>query len=154
VRVLVCRVGNEPVVEDVLHPFNFTKHGLLDGRYIESLGLSNDLLLLCAEEKEGLEFNRSFIARAPTVPEDASFVIRRSPGLAEPGELGVHKLYGNFVVQQVRGDYPLEVDMTDANIRTCMELFALCKFCHKEPKAYPGAVYCGAACTAQAEASK
>jgi hypothetical protein len=105
-----------------------------------------------------LKFNRDVPSRCPYLPEDPSFVVdtRKGPpeSYAKPGEMGYFAVAGDFVLTKIaNGEH---VSLSDRAIKTFSALLALpkCARCKVNPLAYRGAVYCGAACSEQAEAGE
>jgi hypothetical protein len=155
-KILVLRVDEEPKVEDVLNPFNFCKQSLgLD--YIEVKTL-HDGVIIYHDENAGkkLRFNRDVLDIAPHLPK-ASFTIEFGPKRprADPGEVGYHRLYGNFILTKNDGDGE-NADLTEEELHNYSAMLRLqynagkCRRCGKQV-AYHGAIFCGAACTARYE---
>lgn len=96
-RVLVCRVGVQPRVEMVKNDYYSLK--TLVGGYLESISLEPGIDLWCNEEALLLELplNRVFPARAARLPKNLN-VVYLSSNLALPGELGEHRIHGDFFI--------------------------------------------------------
>lgn len=161
-KVLVCRVGEDPKVEEVASPFDFCRSFLINGGYVEAkLIVVNDRTrVVCYWDEDAkskkLSFNREVPARALPLPK-TDFVIdtreRPPEAYAQPGEMGYFEVLGDFLITKAdnEGD---PVDLTDEELQTLVPLLELpkCKRCKKKILAYKTAVYCGAACSARAEA--
>jgi len=150
-RVLVCRVGQEPIAEEIdpgLEPMQ-----KIVGGYVECLGLEKNVDLWCNEEgRYTLPLNRRFAARAPQVdPKEWSFVIKSDPNLADPGQMGYHEIHGDFFVAGADNEEGETVSLPEAAIEKYTKVFGLqCVRCN-ERLAHPGAIFCGAACAARTE---
>lgn len=159
-KILVCRVGKEPQVEDVEDVFKFGKE-MLDDAFIETqtIVVGEEIVrAFWAENHGNLKFNRLVPSRCPYIPENIDFIIdtRVGPpeGYAEPGEMGYFDTFGDFLLTRiVDGEH---ADISEQGLKTFAALLALpkCKRCKKNTLAYPGAVYCGAGCSARAEAGE
>lgn len=158
-KILVCRIGEDPKVEDVDDVFHWTSK-LLDHAFIETQTITVDkeaVTMFFAEDiGNKLKFNRNVPSRCPYIPEDVDFVIdtRKGPpeSYAKPGEMGYFAVNGHFILTKiVNGGHR---SLSDRAIKTFSALLATpkCARCKTKPLAYPGAVYCGAACSAMAEA--
>jgi len=161
-KVLVCRVGEEPKVEEVENPFKFCQMSLIGGGYIEAkLIVVNDKSRVVAywdeaDERKNLPFNRNIPVRALPPAITPNFVVdtRKGPPemYAKPGELGYFAIRGNFLITKAdnNGDH---ISLNDEEIQTLSQLLAIpkCLRCGIHPPAYPGAKYCGAACSQEAE---
>lgn len=103
-RVLVCRVGQAPVVE-AIHQTNASYLDALQsivGGYVTAVALEDGVDLWCNDDAHalGLELNRVIPTVAPPVPagfEDA-FRIEMGDDLAEPGELAEWRIYGDCLI--------------------------------------------------------
>ena len=97
---------------------------------------------------------RDIPARGKPIPPDVQFVIRPADA-AEPGELGIYRIFGNFLLTRHRNGG--NVSLTAEEIVRYSQMLSLssvegrCKRCGN-PLAYPGALFCGAACSARYEA--
>jgi hypothetical protein len=129
IRVLVCRIEAEPVVEEIDTGLDAMQK--LVGGYIAVLGLDADVDLWYNEEGYGLPLNRQFAARAPEVPEGFDFVIAMDDNLAAPGEMGVHVLRGDFFLAR-HDDKGGTTSLTDGDIEKYREMFALERSACKE----------------------
>lgn len=158
-KILVCRVGEEPKVEEVDDVFSFTSE-LVDHAYIETQTIVVDQEEVTAFFAENvgnkLKFNRNIPAVCPYIPEDVDFVVDTRKMLpefyAKSGQLGFYRIHGHFVLTKiVNGGHR---SLSERAIKTFSALLEVpkCKRCNKNPLAYPGAVYCGAGCSARAEA--
>jgi hypothetical protein len=105
VRVLVCRVGHEPRLEDAAT--DLASLQALVGGYLECVGLGDGVDLWCNESGriDGLPFNREVPGRSPWVPEeDWDLIIRVDDDLAPPGAMGVHLVHGDFFLATASED--------------------------------------------------
>ncbi len=164
-KIIVCRMNQEPSVEDVKDVYKFAKE-LMNDAFIETQGLilndSEVARALWAENVgERLKYNRSVPSQCPYVPEDVSFVVDTRVGppesYAKPGQMGYFAVHGDFVITKVRNGDGAWIDLSERAIKTYLALLALPKCARKtcdKPLAYPGAMYCGAGCTARAEAGE
>lgn len=156
-KIIIVRVGEEPKVEDVQDPFMFAKTSLLKGDYVETLTLPGGVVAYFDEGSvRGLVFNRAILAKAPPIP-NADFIIDRAKDRAAPGEVGEHRIRGNFLLTR-HGNQNC-VDLTSDDILLYMSMLTLetvdgrCKRCGKLV-AYSSALFCGAACSARSEAGE
>ena len=158
-KILVCKVGEEPKVEEVDNVFKFASE-LMNHEFIETqtIAVDNELVTAFFAENVGnkLKFNRNVPARCPYIPEDVDFTVdtRKAPPefYAKSGEMGYYAIAGHFILTKiVNGGHR---SLSDRSIKTFTALLEIpkCKRCKKNPLAYPGAVYCGAGCSARAEA--
>lgn len=103
-KVIVCRVGEEPKVEEVKSPFQFTSQELLGGGFVEMTHLDDGVIIYSDEEGrlKNLPRNRDIPTTAHPVDTEATFVIEirdpDDPPFAKPGEAGYHRIYGNFLL--------------------------------------------------------
>ena len=147
-RVLVCRVEQEPVVEEVTPGFESLQK--IVGGYLEYICIEEGIDLWCNEEGRilNLPLNRRFAARAPTV-EPGVAVIKMDENLADPGQWGYHAIHGDFFLARSDSEGST-TSLTDEDIQRFSKLFALrCATC-SEALEHAGAVYCGATCAARA----
>jgi hypothetical protein len=160
--VIVCRVGEEPKVEKVSNIFTFAQQSVLKGGLVEQqpLNLTEECLVALWDEEskmKKLPINRAVPARGPHLLPADFVVDMRDPTkqYAKPGELGYFEVYGNFIITKLDGDGEY-VSLTDAEIRFLLPFFELgkCEYCRENPVAYPGARFCGAACSAEWEIHK
>lgn len=122
IRVLVCRVGQEPTVEEMDTGLDAMQ--ALVGGYIAVLSLDADVDLWYNEEGYGLPLNRQFAARAPELPFEVDFVIALDDNLAAPGEMGVHVLRGDLFLAR-HDDKGATTSLTDADVEKYRAMFAL-----------------------------
>ena len=115
-RVLVFRIGSVSKVEDVENPFHFAKMSLISGDDIESLTLDDGVAVYMGENARHLDLplNREIPARMPTFPDDIFIIDTRKEPSPAPGEMGVHRIYGNCLLTR-HGDEDC-IDLTDADI--------------------------------------
>ena len=115
-RILVFRVGHKVELEDSSNPFNHAKE-LIGGGYVESLTLEDGVVVYCDENGRhlGLPINRVIPARMPEFPSDMFVIDTRQDGGPPPGEMGVHRIYGNFLLTR-HGEEDC-IDLTDADIQ-------------------------------------
>lgn len=128
-KVLVCKVGEEPKVEEVLQPFYYCQERLLGGGYIEAKLITvNKARVVCYWDEDGdqknLPFNRNVPALAmPVPPHDFSIDMRKDPpeAYAKPGELGYFPVRGNFLITKAnsKGDH---ISLSDEEIQTLIPL--------------------------------
>jgi hypothetical protein len=147
-RVLVCRVEQEPVVEEVTPGFESLQKVVGGG--LEYIAIEEGIDLWCNDEGRimGLPLNRRFAARAPSV-EPGVAVIKMDDNLADPGQWGYHQIHGDFFLARNDAEGST-TSLTDEDIQRFTKLFGLrCVTCSEALK-HAGAVYCGAACAAQA----
>lgn len=133
-KIIVCKWGMQPVIEEVKNPFEYTKEVLLGGGYLEAkLIVVNDKTRVVAHWDEdskmkGLPFNRNVPARALAPMLKPEFVVdtREHPPehYAKPGEMGYFPICGNFSITKAnnKGDY---VDLNAEEIATLMPLLTL-----------------------------
>jgi hypothetical protein len=128
IRVLVCRVGKQPVVETVVNALK-TWQSLVKGPN-ESSGTIDIVYLYAGVEmivndngRYECVFNRKVPGRAPSIPPDATFVIR-PPNAAPPGALGYHEVYGDFVLSRTDED-GYQASLTDKDIEMWMRVLRL-----------------------------
>ena len=158
VRIIVCRVGEEPVIEDVQNPFNFFTTSVAPGAYVEAklfwVGKERVAVYWNEDARRGkLPINRP-IPCVVHLPQ-AQFVVdvREGPpeAYAKSGELGFFAIQGPFIITKAdnKGDH---ISLKDEEVRQLMPLLSLnCEQCGKFPRAYPGARFCGAGCSADYE---
>lgn len=115
-RVLVFRIGADAHVEDVENPFTFAKTSLIGGGDIEALTLEDGVVVYCNEHARNLEqpLNREIPARMPEFPADMFIVDTEPDKRPAPGQWGVHRIYGNFLLTR-HGDEDC-IDITDRDI--------------------------------------
>jgi len=66
--------------------------------------------------------NRDIPARAPAVPE-AAFVVMTDPHLAAPGNMGVHRVHGPFVLARHDRATDQPLSLTDEDVELYCSLF-------------------------------
>lgn len=162
-KVLVCRVGEDPKVEEVEDPYQFCLRSLFKGGFVEAklIQISDKSRVVVYWDEEArmrkLPFNRNVPVRAKAPNVKPDFVIDTRDGppemYAQPGELGYFPVLGNFLFTKAdsNGNH---ISLSDEEIQALMPYLALCENCHKESPAYPGARYCGAGCSQEAEMKK
>lgn len=96
IRVLFVAVGKPPEIRDIDTDLETMQK--LVGGYVEHLSIG-DFDFYCNEEAQmlNLPLNRLIPARAPEVPPD-TVVIKMDPNLADPGQMGVHMILGDFFI--------------------------------------------------------
>jgi hypothetical protein len=122
IRVLVCRVGAAPVVEELTASkdgHHLAAMQRVVGGLVTSIPLGDGVDLWCNDEGllRGLPLNRVIPTIAPALPpgfEDA-FIIRLGDDLAMPGEPGEWRIYGDFFLARADEDGRL-MGVTDADI--------------------------------------
>jgi hypothetical protein len=123
IRVLVVRTGQAPVVEEIDTGLDAMQ--ALVGGYIECLALDANVDLWRNEEGtiNGLPLNRRFAARAPELPPGLDFVIKLDPDLADPGQMGEHRIHGDFfLARHADGE---TASLTDDDIAKYSRAFTL-----------------------------
>lgn len=113
-KIIVCRVGEAPVIEDVGNVWAYAKSLCADDRdedpMIQVTPLENGLEVYSDEDALGkdLPFNRGVPTRAKPIPPGFTIddVINYEPGMCRPGQQGFHNLHGNFLL--ARFDFPKE----------------------------------------------
>lgn len=159
VKIIVCRVGDDPKIEEVENPFAFTRDSLLGGGYIEAkLVEVQDTRVVYYWDEDArmkrLKFNRNVPARAKHHGQYNFVVDARSHDhpYAKPGEMGFFPILGNFCVTKAdnNGDH---ISLNDYELGLLTKLLELhrCEHCKKNVVAYPEARFCGSACTAMHE---
>lgn len=124
IKIIVCRVGQQPTIEEVKNPWTFTKKLLADDYdkhpNLQIVTLEDGVALYSDEDGQGknLAFNRAVPDRAKPLPPGftASDIINPDPRLASPGERGFHHILGDFIL--ARNDYLTDksVSLTDDDI--------------------------------------
>lgn len=159
VKILVCRVGQDPKIEEVDQPFYFAQRSVLEGAYIEAKIITvNDgtrVVVYWDEDSRAkkLPFNRNVPARALPPAVKPGFVIdmRKDPPhyYAREGEMGFFPVLGNFIVTKAdeEGDH---ISLTDAEISTLVPLLTLpkCVWCG-ELVSSRQVKYCSSACAGE-----
>lgn len=155
-KVVVCRVGEEPKVEDVVNPYTFASASLGCG-YIQAklFWLEKDRVVFYWDEDalmKKLPLNRKLPAIVhPPDTYDFSVDTRPDPErYAKFGEQGYFPIHGPFLVTKAdaKGDH---VSLSQEEIVQLVKLLELkCEYCGLA-LAYPGARFCGAACSASHE---
>lgn len=140
-KVLVVRIGTEPIVEQVESPFDFARTSLLKGFFVEALTLRDGVCVYFDEDLDRqLIFNRSI----PTIVK----------GLSEGETFEYDHIRGNFLL--TRHSEGRNIDLSQKDIEYYTEALSLasnemkCKHCG-DPLGYSGALFCGAACCARYE---
>lgn len=159
-KVLVYRVGADPVVEDVDNVLKFAQKSLLNGGYVTTLSyrLSETSVVTFYWDEDGemkkLPYNRSLPATMSPPAIAPHFVVdtRKGPPekYAKPGEPGYFHILGNFLVtKHLDGE---NVDLSQEDITTVSSILELrCAYCKESRLAYAGARFCGAGCSAAHE---
>ena len=122
VRVLVCRVGAAPVVEELAATneghYLDAMQGIVGG-LVTAVSLEGGVDLWCNDEGivRGLPLNRVIPTVAPKIPpgfEDAA-IIMLGDDLARPGEPGEWRIYGDFFLARSTPDGEI-APVTDGDI--------------------------------------
>lgn len=105
INAIVVRVGETPVVKEI--ETNYETMRDLVGGMVQCVRLYDDVVMWCNEE--GLyrcEFNRNVPDRAKNNEwaELLGIVEVRPAGLAEPGEMGHHRVHGDFFLTRMDED--------------------------------------------------
>jgi hypothetical protein len=124
IQVLVVRTGQVPVVEEIDTGLDAMQ--AIVGGYIERLALDENVDLWCNEEGtiNGLSLNRRFAMQAPELPPGLDFVIKLDPDLADPGQMGEHRIYGDFFLAR-HDDDGETASLTDDDIAKYSRAFTL-----------------------------
>lgn len=111
IRVLVCRVGQSPTIEEVPNKFE-TWQKLVEG-YVQFVPLGDGIEMVCNEDGSHTCLPNCYVpGLAPNVKlSDYSFVIKPMDA-PPPGELGIHKTFGTIIIARTRGNHAL-VSLTD-----------------------------------------
>jgi len=122
IRVLVLRVGQAPVIEEIDTGLDAMQK--IVGGYVECLVLDRHVDLWCNEDGSamGLPLNRRFAARAPELPSGLDFAIFLAPDLADPGQMGEHRIHGDFFLARHDGDGGT-LSLTDEDIEKYHKVF-------------------------------
>ena len=149
VWVILCPVGKPARPERIDSTLEAMQR--LVGGDVQEVSLERDMLFYSNEDAMSLRlpFNRNIPARAKEIPEEAfSFVIRTSPDLAKPGEMGVFQVRGDFFIARNKNGELVDVTEDDERrYNGYLSEWAACPICGGK-LAYPQAIYCGAACAA------
>jgi len=124
IKILLCRVGEEPELVDIA-PALDKLQALVGGDLQEKVIDRNDtgpVVLAMNEDKKGLKLNSIMFDKGPT-PIDVDFSIRMQEGLAKSGQLGLHYVYGDIFIMQVRRD-GTETSLGKKEIERYTELFS------------------------------
>ncbi len=119
IKVLVCRVGENPVVEECESAFKHTQSILDEGRYVQVVPLDDGTELYCDEDgMDVLDFNRAVPCTAQPLPEGMTMadVIGWHPDMAKPGERGEHRIFGNFLIARHDSEKDEYLSLTDDDI--------------------------------------
>lgn len=123
INVLRVNVGQRPTVEEIDNRLD-DMQAIVSG-YIECLPLPGGIDLWLNEEGALIPLPVNFLvpAVAPMPPPDCSFIVYASPGLARPGERGVHIIHGDVFFAR-HDDEGETISLTDADIKMLMQTFA------------------------------
>lgn len=150
-KVLVCRLDEDPKVEDVKDPFNFCKMSLLEGAHLQAK------LIWVKDERVVFYWDEDARAKKTRFNRDVPVVVNESQGgyTLTPDSNIVFDIRGHFLVTKAdrKGDH---IDLKEIEILLLTLALTLpkCKRCKTKTLAYKGALYCGAACSARAEAGE
>jgi hypothetical protein len=101
IKAILCIVGEAPVVLDVPNTLDHWQE--LVGGYVQQVHLDDGVHLLSNEDglAQDLPFNGKVPGRAPRSPmEHVAFIVGPT-NRPEPGQMGVHRLCGNFALVRV-----------------------------------------------------
>ena len=129
IRVLVCRVGKRPVVEELVQ--------LRDGGNLKSMQAIVGGLLTCVDLGDGLDLwcnddslalghplNRVIPALAPIPPPGFDLIYMGEPEtFARPGELGEWRIHGDFFIARQDGDGGV-ASVTDVDVSEWCRVFS------------------------------
>lgn len=157
IKVITCRLGKNPSVDLVDDVYRHTHDDVIKGGYVEIEPLLNGVYLYCDEDglSKGLKYNRALPAYGVAMSREYDFVLyvgKEEP--APPGALGLHKVVGDFVLVQRAGSGVISMSKKneeDYLAWLSCDLSLLCRRCGKDVPTRSH-IYCGAACSAQAEA--
>jgi hypothetical protein len=122
VRVLVCRVGQAPVVEELTageEGHHLDAMQAIVGGLVTVISLEQGIDLWCNDEGilRGFPLNRVIPTVAPKLPPgfENAFLIMRGDDLAHPGEPGEWRIYGDFFLARSTPDGEI-ASVTDDDI--------------------------------------
>ena len=142
--VLLFLVGEKPSIHHAVNPWQYAKE-IIKG-YIEVTPLRDGVEILSDEDgiMRNLPFNRLIPSRTPEVNTDFwDFVIKMHPGLADPGQMGVFAIRGDFIMTRTRNGEP--APLTEEDIGKYSKLLGgqpPCPGCGHKPL-NSTATYCG-----------
>jgi len=118
IRVLICRVEQQPTVEDVPNKFETWQKLVAAGDqskgYVEFIRLSDDVVMIANEDGSYICPQNCYVpGLAPNVSlKDFDFVVGPRD-MPPPGELGVHKTYGTIIIAKHTGNHQQPVSITE-----------------------------------------
>lgn len=120
-KVYVKKVGCAPLVVDAEPTLEWLQ-AIVDG-YVQlvPIGEHDGLALVCNEDGilRGLPYNADVAARAMPHLEGAFriYVGGTEADYAQPGEMGVHRIYGDFAIVRESPDGERFIGLTDADLK-------------------------------------
>jgi hypothetical protein len=154
--IIVCEVGCAPYVHDIeATPWNFVKELIGENSYVQILRLEDGVDVFSDEDgiSKRLKHNRSIPAKAPVLNPGVDFISYSSNpvDMAKPGEEGLFRILGPFILTRTDPNDGESISLTEGDVEKYMKFFQEnCAFCGGNKPAYPGAIYCGAGCSARA----
>ena len=126
IKILVCRVGQAPEVQEVEDPWKFTKELIGEGSLIEVTRLDDGAEVFSDEEGmlKDLPLNRVIPAVGKKIPPGWDFVVKSSPNLCEPGETGWWTFRGDFIITRHDPHRDAPLSLLDEDIEKYTKLFA------------------------------
>lgn len=124
-KILVCRTGQAPEVREVGDPWKFAQALLGPGSYIEVVQMDDGVQAFVDEEGrlKNLPLNRIIATKGLPVPDrPPDFVIKTAPDLADPGEPGEWRLYGDFILTRHNLEKDVPLSLTEQDIKNYTEL--------------------------------
>lgn len=131
VKIIVCRIGEEPKVEEVENPYHFFQTSLNVQSYVEAklFWIGKERVVFYWDEdarRKNSPHNRN-VPCTVSLP-DAQFTIdiREGPPemYAKSGEPGFFPILGNFLVTKADGEGE-HISLKDEEVRTLLSLLAL-----------------------------
>lgn len=122
IRAIVCKAsGNELTTIQEIGVELRELQRLVDG-YIQLVYLGDGVVLICNEDGKATKpFHCVVPGRAPMIDESLVDFIIKPADSAPPGEMGVHRIYGDFAL--VREDDEGELQsLTDADVAHYMAI--------------------------------
>lgn len=110
-RIIIAPAGLPAFVAECTSPWDQIKDRIGRSAIVEAVGLEDGVVVLCDEEAQfkDLPVNRQLPVRMPELPTDMEVINVTGADLLAPGEMGVHRIHGDFVLTRYAG----EVDWND-----------------------------------------
>ncbi len=161
VKCIVCCIGKSAEIRELSEPWLLAKEVMGGSAMIQIIKLDDGVEVYCDEDgiMKGLQFNRALLAHAKGIdPTKVDFIVKMSEHAADPGELGIHRIRGNFVLTRNNPSTGKPKSLTGDELAFYLALMndsrsVLCRQCG-DPRASPAQIYCGAGCSARAEAKE